>query len=146
MATYCAGGTHNAQVTDDVLGARKTPNMGDACAAAPSEAAFEDGYRTVFVNEKRAEDEINVDPLPGRQKKLFTRQKGSMWKEWAETCAAGPGGAKAIQVHRGAAAADIYRKCPQPIIPSRWRHKWKDKGADYGNGLSDPSAQKNYDA
>ena len=38
------------------------------------------------------------------------------------------------------------REKPNRIIPSRWRDKWKDKGAEIDNGLKDPSVPKTHDA
>ena len=61
----------------------------------------------------------------------------------SKICAAGPDGTEAARMHRGAAAAEIHRKYPRRVIPPRWHDKWNDKGADYDNGLNDPSAPKN---
>ena len=76
----------------------------------------------------------------------FTGPKGSRWKEWAEIIAVGSDRTKAVRVHRGAAAAEIYRTYPQRIMPSRWHDKWKDKGADSNNMLDDPAVPKNHDS
>ena len=89
---------------------------------------------------------MNVNPLPEHQKKPFTGPKGSTRKEWAEICTAGPDGAKAVKIHRGASAAENYRKYPRRIVPFRWHHRWTDKGVEYNNGLNDSSVPKNYDA
>ena len=80
-----------------------------------------------------------------RRSSLLDR-KAARGKGRSGPCAAGPDSTKAVKIHRGGAAAEIHRKCPRRIIPFRWHHKRKDKGADYENGLKDPSAPKNYDA
>ena len=80
LVTYYVDSSHNVQVTDDLLGAHKTPNLDDVYTAAQSEAAFEGVSRNFFIKKKRAEDEINIKNLPENQQKLFTGPKGSMWK------------------------------------------------------------------
>ena len=46
--------------------------------------------------------------MPEHMKLRLTGPKGSRWKEWSEITAVGPDGTKAVRVHRGAAAADLF--------------------------------------
>ena len=85
-------------------------------------------YCTVNTPLTNSEDDININQLHEHQKWLFTGPKGSKSEEWTEVSAAGTDSTKAIKIHRGAAAAEIHRKYPQRVIPSRLHHTWKDKG------------------
>eukprot|EP00959_Pyramimonas_sp_CCMP1952_P287757 6017873-Pyramimonas_sp.AAC.1 len=65
----------------------------------------------------RAQGESHINTLPGHLRQRLLGPAGSRRGEWPEICAAGPGGAEAMRVHGGAAAAEIYRAFPSRTTP-----------------------------
>ena len=52
LVTYYVDSSHYVQVTDDLLGAFKTPDPDDAYTAAQSEAAYLNVSRSFFIEKK----------------------------------------------------------------------------------------------
>ena len=66
LVTYYMDGSHNVQVTGGLLDSAREP-----------EAAYMNAPRSLFMRKKRAEDEININPLPEHQEKnAFHLTKG----------------------------------------------------------------------